>query len=330
VRLRLVVPADVDTPTGGNVYDRAVANALHSDGDEVTVIRCERSALASVLDQPWLGPTLVDGMLACQDPAALASTRPAVLVHMPLAWETGLPIGRAVELERMEREALSYASVVIATSRWTAQHLARHHNRDDIAVATPGVEPAPVSTGSAPPLIVQVAALLPHKDQLTVVAALNRVRGLPWQARLVGSRDRHPAYAAAVSDAVIAAELADRVQIPGVLEREIAWTGADLALLPSRVESFGMVVTEALARGIPAVVSEGGPAEALGRAPAGQLPGVVIAPGDVDALSAALGRWLTEAPYRAELRTAALARRGTLGGWETTARQIRLALTGTR
>ena len=72
---------------------------------------------------------------------------------------------------------------------------------------------------------------------------------LSWRARLVGPDDRDPAYAAAVRDAVRTAGLEDRVEIPGAMTREAAWAGADLALLPSRVETFGMVVTEALARG---------------------------------------------------------------------------------
>jgi glycosyltransferase involved in cell wall biosynthesis len=328
VKLRLVVPADVDAPTGGNVYDLAVAEALNRGGDEVDVVRCEQAELATVLGHGWDGPTLVDGLLACREPAALASTRPAVLVHMPLAWETGLSIDRAIELERCERHALQHASVVIATSQWTAGHLARHHGRDDIAVATPGVDPAPISAGSTPPLFVHLAAVVPHKNQLSVVTALMRLHDLPWRARLAGPLDRHPAYAAAVQEAVVAAGLADRVEIPGAMDRDQAWAGADLALLPSRVESYGMVVTEALARGIPAVVSEGGPAEALGMTTKGH-PGVVISAGDTDALAHVLGRWLTSEQYRADLRTSALARRGTLEGWDTTARRIKLALTGT-
>jgi glycosyltransferase involved in cell wall biosynthesis len=328
VRLRLVVPADVDSPTGGNIYDRAVADAMQRDGDEVRMVRCAPADLSVALAQPWHGATLVDGLLACQEPAALAEQRPAILVHMPLAWETGLPIDRVIELERQEREALRHASIVIATSRWTAQHLARHHGRHDIAVAAPGVDKAPVSTGSSPPLLVQLAALLPHKDQLTVVAALGTVVDLPWTARLAGSLDRHPGYTGAVQEAVHRAWMAERVEIPGVMERDDAWEGADLALLPSRVESFGMVVTEALARGIPAIVSDGGPAEALGMTANGP-PGVVIPSGDPDALARALRRWLTDPVHRDDLRSSALARRSTLEGWETTARHIREALGGT-
>jgi glycosyltransferase involved in cell wall biosynthesis len=175
-------------------------------------------------------------------------------------------------------------------------------------------------------LIVQIAALLPHKDQLGVVEALGRVAELDWQARLVGALDRDPGYATAVESAVRDAGLADRVSLPGELARPDAWSGADLSLLPSTVESYGMVVTEALARGVPAIVSEGGPAEALGRTAAGETPGAVVAAGDPDALAHPLRVWLTCPKVRVRWRTAALERRSTLDGWQTTARLLRAAL----
>jgi glycosyltransferase involved in cell wall biosynthesis len=247
---------------------------------------------------------------------------------MPLALQTGVPSDRAAVLDALEREALRSATVVVSTSHWAAGYLARRHRLRGVAVAQPGVEPADLVDGSDPPLFVHLAALLPHKNQLGVVAALSRLKDLPWRARLAGAVDRDPGYAAMVQAAVNAARLTDRVEIPGVLTRDAAWTGANLALLPSLVEAFGMVVTEALARGVPAVVTDGGPAEALGHAAGGGRPGVVVAAGDTDMLTQVLGRWLTDTPHRDELRAAALSRRATLPGWSTTARRIRLALCG--
>ena len=53
-------------------------------------MRCGPRALIDSLQEPWAGPTLVDGLLACPQPHAVASARVGVLVHMPLALETGL------------------------------------------------------------------------------------------------------------------------------------------------------------------------------------------------------------------------------------------------
>jgi glycosyltransferase involved in cell wall biosynthesis len=327
LRLRLVVPADVDTPTGGNLYDRALADALRSGGDDVRLLRCEPGDLETVLGRPWQGPTLVDGLLAFQRPRVVAAARVSVLVHMPLALETGLSREEAAHLDRSEGQALHAARRVVTTSHWCARYLADHHGLTGVAVAPPGVEPAPVSTGSDPPLLVHLGSLVPHKDQLGVVAALARLTDLPWRARLAGPVDRDPGYASAVREAVRAADLDERVEIPGVLPRDTAWAGADLALLPSRVESFGMVVTEALARGVPAVVSQTGAAEALGVTEAGERPGAVVPAGDTAALAAALRRWLSDPGQRYAFRSAALERRATLEGWQVTAGRVRDALT---
>jgi glycosyltransferase involved in cell wall biosynthesis len=327
VRLRLVVPDNVGEPTGGNTYDLALADALRRSGDEVDLHRCAPRDLESVLRQPWDGHTLVDGLLATPQPDAVAAARVGVLVHMPLALETGLPRDRATELDRLERRALHAAERVVTTSHWTARYLREHYDIGEVAVATPGVDPAPLVAGSDPPLLVQLAALLPHKDQLTVVAALAQVSDLPWHARLAGPTDRDPAYATAVRDAVRASGLEDRVDIPGTMPREAAWTGANLAMLPSLVESFGLVVTEGLARGVPAVVGAGGPEEALGVTETGDRPGMVVPAGDPDALGDALRRWLTDEQCREAIRSAALARRVTLEPWDVTARRVREALT---
>jgi glycosyltransferase involved in cell wall biosynthesis len=328
MRLRLVVPAAVQVPTGGNVYDLALAEALRAGGDEVLVSPCEPHDLPGLLRRPWRGCTLVDGLLACPRPDAVASRDVAVLVHMPLALETGLAPRRAAELDRLERTTLHAAATVVTTSHWCARYLGAHHGVADVAVAPPGTEPAPLVSGSDPPLLVHVAALLPHKDQVGVVSALARLTDLDWRARLAGDDGRDPAYAAAVRAAVREAALTDRVSVTGVLPRDEAWDGANLALLPSRVESFGMVVTEALARGVPVVAAEGtGAEEALGQAADGTRPGVLVPAGDPDALARALRRWLTDVEHRQALRAAALARRTTLEGWDRTASRVRAALT---
>jgi glycosyltransferase involved in cell wall biosynthesis len=326
VRLRLVVPPDVDQPTGGNVYDLALARELARAGHVVEIVRCRSAELSDVVRRPWDGSTLIDGLLACPSPDAMEGSGAAVLVHMPLAWDPALSPAHAAELDAREARTLRGASAVVATSAWSAADLGRRHGLDAVAVARPGVDPAPVVDGSEPPLLVQVAALLPHKDQLAVVAALGRSADLAWRARLVGSVDRDPSYAATVRAAVQAAGLGGRIEIAGARHRDAAWQGADLALLPSRAEAFGLVVTEALARGVPAVVSAGGAEEALRTGADGELPGVVVPPGDVDALADTVRGWLVDASYRDVLRGRALARRAGLDGWDVTASQVVAAL----
>ncbi len=326
MRLRLVVPHDVDRPTGGNVYDLSLAEALTQLGVAVEVVPTRVEELQSAFvcadsggDEREFAPTrvLVDGLLACARPVDPAV---GVLVHMPLAWaDPGA--------EAAERRALRGAEFVVATSQRTADFLLRTYGLGEVLVVRPGVDPADVEVGSTPPLLAQVATLASHKDQLAVVEAMAQVADLPWRLRLAGAVDAEPAYVSQVRAAIDRDGLTDRVEITGALTREQAFRGVDLGLLPSRLEAYGLVVTEALARGIPSIVSEGGPEEALGRTSTGVVPGVVVPPGDPVALAGALRRWLTDPSHRADLRAAALVRRETLDGWDEAARTLVVGLT---
>ena len=337
-RLALVVPADLDAPSGGNRYDRARARALAELGTEVEqrlapgrwpmATSGERDRLAELLLGP--DPVLVDGLLACGAPTAVADavdagTRVHVLVHLPLALETGLSAQAAADLDAREGRALHAATGVLATSRWAADDLrARHDLQGVITVAVPGTDPAPTAAGSTPPLLLHLASVTPRKDQLTVVDALAQIRDLPWTADLTGPVNVDPGYADQVQASIDRYGLADRIRLTGSRsgpELEAAWDATDLLLLPSHAETWGMAVTEALARGIPAVVGLGtGAEEALGHAPDGSLPGAVVPPGDPGALAAALRDLL--GPDRARAGAAASARGRGLSRWQDTARDV--------
>ncbi len=85
----------------------------------------------------------------------------------------------------------------------------------------------------------------------------------------------------------------------------------------------GYMLRNFTARGIPVLATDvGGVPEALGRAPDGQLPGLLVAPEDPAALAGALRRWLTEPDTRRRLRRAALDRRAGLAGWAATAHTV--------
>jgi glycosyltransferase involved in cell wall biosynthesis len=338
----LVVPADLAAPTGGNRYDAALTDALGGLGVLVEQRRAGRDDLAAALDAGAPAPrttpgddapVLVDGLLACAEPdvvgaAVAAGTRVHVLVHLPLALETGLTDEEAAWLDALEHRTLHAATGVVTTSRWAADHLRERHRLDRVAVAVPGVDPAPPAAGSRPPRLLQLASVTPRKDQLGVVTALARVADLGWTAHLTGALDTDPGYTETVRAAIEEHGLTGRVHLTGPLggaDLDAALDAADLVLLPSRAETWGMAVTEGLARGVPAVVAAGtGAEEALGRAPDGAVPGAVVPPGDPDALAAALRHLL--GPGRERAIAAARVRRSTLGGWSDTARDVLAAV----
>ncbi len=327
---------DDDSATGGNVYNAALVESLRQAGVDAGLVRvgagwpegsvADRARLRSALAD--LRVALVDGIVAGNAPeeiaAAAAGRRVGILVHLPLAEEVGLSVARAGSYLARERAALAAAYAVICPSGHTAAALAARYGRPDAVVAPPGVVLAPLAHGTSPPHLLCLGALTPTKNQLGLLAALDRLRTLDWNVSIVGSTAADPAYAAAVSAA--AGRFGGRARTTGTItgrELEDVWAATDLLVSTSRVETYGLVVAEALAHGIPAVVPAGtGAVEALGVVD-GLPPGQPV---DPDELVPTLRAWLTDPERRAVWRRRALLRRPSLPRWSETAEIVRAAI----
>jgi glycosyltransferase involved in cell wall biosynthesis len=189
---------------------------------------------------------------------------------------------------------------------------------DDATADDATADSAAARDGRPGPALLCVAAVSPRKGQDVLVEALRTVEDLDWSCTCVGSTARGvPAGPG-------------RVRFAGPrtgADLDAAYAAADLLVLPSRAETYGMVVTEALARGIPVLGTRvDGVPEALGAAPDGTVPGTLVPPGDPAALAAAIRAWLTDADLRRRWRAAARARRDTLPGWDDTAGRLAAVL----
>jgi glycosyltransferase involved in cell wall biosynthesis len=329
-----VLPNDIDDPampSGGNRYDRRVLTGLAALGWSVRELPVrgawpdptddQRADLAETLSAvPDDALVLVDGLVGSAVPEALRPhadrVRLVLLVHMPL-------------LSDAEGAALAAARTIIATSPWTRDRLIDRYGLPTVHVATPGVDPAPIATGTGGTLLC-VAAVTRHKGYDLLAEALAKVADLPWRCVWAGTLDREPDFVARLRRQLDADRLTDRVDVVGPLtetELDAAYAAADLLVLPSRGETYGMVVTEALARGVPVLATAvAGLPDALGRAPDGSRPGLLVPPEDPAALAGTLRGWLSEAGLRQELRRSALRRRDTLTGWDVTAGLVAEAL----
>jgi glycosyltransferase involved in cell wall biosynthesis len=336
--VHVVVPDGIDDPawpSGGNAYDRKVCRGLAEIGWPVHVHAVPGSwpqpdaaayaALADALRRiPDGAVALLDGLVASTAPEVLVPQanrlRLVPLVHLPLGHSTADGDARA-----REGAVLAAAASVVTTSAWSKRMLLELYSLpgDRVHVAEPGVEAAALSPGTATGgALLCVAAVVPGKGHDVLLDALATMRDLSWDCLCVGSLDRDPAFAAILGRRTFDAGLGDRVRFAGPrvgADLDRSYLSADLLILASRVETYGMVVTEALVRGLPVVAADvGGVAETLGHGSGGIRPGLLVPPDDAAALAAALKAWLGDAEVRLSWRRAARERRASLSGWPTT------------
>jgi glycosyltransferase involved in cell wall biosynthesis len=349
VRVHVVVPEGFDNPgqpTGGNIYDRRVCAGLAEAGWDVLVTTvagawpdpgsAARADLTRIVSAIPNGETvLIDGLIASPAAAQLlphtGRIRMTVLLHMPLA--TVLDAHADASAQSSERVVLRAATGVVVTSEWTRQQvLARYAiPARRVHVARPGVDRVAAPARPVRGHLICVGVLARHKGQDLLVEALAALPERDWHCVLAGPIDRDPGFVEQLQARIVHLGYGHRVSLTGVLTGAAlshAYSTADLLVAPSRLETYGMTVTEALAHGLPVIAAAvGGLPEALGSAADGTRPGQLVPPGDPAALAAALRRWLGDERHRHRLRTAARQRRSTLLGWDQTTQEMANALT---
>jgi glycosyltransferase involved in cell wall biosynthesis len=339
--VHVVVPEGIDDParpSGGNIYDRRVCRRLAARGWAVHEHAVGYTGLARVVRGiPDGAVVLLDGLVASTAPEVLVPharrLRQVVLVHMPLGHRPSEDEADAVRAR--ERDVLAAAAAIVTTSEWTRRRLGELYGlpAERVHVAEPGVGAAGLAPGTATgDSLLCVAALTPDKGHDVLLDGLATTTDLSWHCRCAGSLVRDPAFADDVRRRARRLGLGERVRFPGALTALAlggAYAAADLLVLPSRAETYGMVVTEALARGVPVLATEvGGVTEALGCGDDGTRPGLLVPPGDPAALGAALRAWLEDAELRDRLRLAARGRRAQLRPWAATAAAVADVLAG--
>jgi glycosyltransferase involved in cell wall biosynthesis len=336
--VHLIVPEGFDDPgkpSGGNIYDGRVCAGMAEAGWDVLVTTvaaawpvpgpAARADLARIVSAIPDGATvLIDGLIASPAAAELlphiGRIRMTVLLHMPLGTDS-------------EQVVLQAAKGVVATSEWTRQQVLTRYTipAHRVHVAQPGVDKLAALPRPVRGHLICVGALSRHKGQDLLIEALAELRDLTWHCELAGPVDRDPRFVEHLRALITRLDYGHRIRLTGILTGAAlshAYSTADLLVAPSRSESYGMTVTEALVHGLPVIATAvGGLPEALGFTADGTRPGELVPADDPAALAMALGNWLKDQRHRRRLRAAAQERRSTLRGWEQTAQDIAHALT---
>jgi glycosyltransferase involved in cell wall biosynthesis len=331
-----IVPGRLDTATGGYIYDRQVVDGLAARGWSLTIRELDDSfprptsaarqdAARALADVPDGATVIVDGLAlgALPEDAAREGDRIRLIgfVHLPLADETGLPDEVSRDLLASERQALQAVRHVVVPSATTRERLHDHYgvDRDRITVIEPGTDPMPAARGSGGEIVhlLSVATLTPRKGHEVLFRALAALPVRHWTLTCAGSEDRDRATAARLADLPRALGIDAQVRFIGSVDRERLareYDAADVFVLPTFREGFCMAICEALAHGLPIVSTPAcGVQDVIGRE-----AGVLVPPGDVAALTAALAAVIGDPATRARLAQGARAVRGRLPDWPAT------------
>ena len=336
-----VIPGDLSTPTGGYGYDRRILERLPSCGIDIEHVALsgaypnptpdDLAATEAALDA--LPPTLVlliDGLAYGAMGFDLINRirQPVVaLCHHPLALEVGLDDARRAQLHMLERNALARARHVIVTSPMTARILAEDFGvaPDNIMVAEPGTDRSSRAKGTGAPLhLLAVGSIVPRKGYGILIEALKPLTARDWTLSIVGAA-RDQTELTALESQIAAHGLSERIRLLGArsdAELDQIYATADVFVMPSLFEGYGMVLGEAMARGLPIVCTTGGAAaETAPNAAALKVP-----PGDAPAFSLAVAKLLDDAPLRADMADAAWAAGLMLPTWNDAAKRIAAVL----
>jgi glycosyltransferase involved in cell wall biosynthesis len=336
-RIAFAVPGDLATPTGGYAYDRRIIAELQRLGWQVDVIdlgdgfprpnAAQRALAERRLDAvTGDGPVVIDGLALGVLPEAAANVRarrPLIaLIHHPLALETGLSAADADALRASERTALTAAGSVIVTSAPTARLLVTDYGvpQDRITVARPGVDRVATAGGSRRDFVqlLSVGSLVHRKGFDVLIAALAALTELPWRLAIAGDPTRNAAVAARIEAEITRYGLAGRVDVLGALpEERIAalYASADIFVLASRFEGYGMAYAEAIAHGLPVIGTT------VGATPETVPPGagILVPPDDRAALVTALRRLIADPGERERMAAAARNAAAALPTWQDSA-----------
>lgn len=348
MRIGLVVYGDIDTTSGGFLYDRRLVDGLRERGDSVDVIGLPwRSYSRGLLD--GVSGSFVDRLVGSYDvlledelahPTLVGLNprvrrrfeRPIVSIvhHLRCSEARSRP---ATALYRaIERRYLAGVDAVVCNSEATRDAVGTLADLPTVVAPPAGdrFDPA-IDAGtiderarrSGPLAVCFLGSLVPRKGLLALVEGLSWLADDRWRLRVVGDPTVDPAYATRVRRRITQLGVADRVWFDGRLDDDAlaaALREDHVLAMPSTHEGFGIAYLEGMSFGLPALATTaGGAREVVTHGETGWL----LPPGDRAGIARAIGTVATDRDRLARMGRAARDRYETHPTWSENAAGIR-------
>ena len=319
MRAVFAIPGNINIRNGSYGYNRQMLSLMPAfgiaashlqlpaslpQGSDADLAKAARLMAQVPLDQVLLVDSL--GYSCLSEALIQTIAAPIVaLVHHPLSAELGLSGIAARACDETERRALTMAKAIVVSSPYTAAQLVRDFGVEAhrLTVAVPGTAAATRAAGSGGRTCVQllcVGSLIARKGYEFLLEALAELQQFDWHVTIAGSQSLDAPYARALIGKIQASALAGRITLHDEMPAAALdglYHHADIFLMPSLFEGYGMALAEAMARGLPIVCTTGGAASQT--VPDGA--GLKVAPSDATALKLALKMLFDSPALRAEI-----------------------------
>jgi glycosyltransferase involved in cell wall biosynthesis len=162
--------------------------------------------------------------------------------------------------------------------------------------------------------LLSVGSIVPRKGYDVLVAALAKLKDLRWRLAIAGDKMRSAETARQLEQDIVRLDLSRRIMLLGAVAPEgldALYAAADLFVLASRFEGYGMAFAEAMAHGLPVVATTAGAIAETVPADAG----ILVEPDDACALARTLRRLISCPDARSKLAAGAQRAAGVLPTW---------------
>ena len=324
------IPGNLSTNTGGYHYDRRLIAELRKlDTSVKTLALSDKFPFpdeSALIDANAIFSSIPDDSIVIVDGLAFGAMKSVTelhknrifliaLCHHPLAMETGLTHEQKNLFLESETRALQCACHVFVTSWNTRKILVEDFciQNSKITVALPGTDTSPFALcKGSPPKLLTCASLTQRKGHDVLIRALHQIRHLNWHARFVGDETLEPLWASELKTRVEKRDLSDRVKFVGPVKNlSSEYQNADIFILPSRFEGYGMVLSEALAHGLPIISTCAGAIPEV----VPESAGILVEPGNHSALASALEKVMINRDLRIKMQMSARKIALTLPSW---------------